>query len=212
MEQSIGVFGRDVLLWACLLRQTHQRPQPQALLQHANYLLDELKRAEETQQLPLQSVEDGMFAIAALIDEICMGNAELRPLWSQYSLQATRFNTNNAGVELFHRLQNVRQGPHSVIATYIVVLGLGFQGCYGLPGADRYALQQLRRETSSLYRKAIDPNADLQAKANIDLLVEIEIKLDEYIKEQQYICKAWLWSNCVQTRSTSSCWRRRRRT
>ena len=73
-------------------------------------------------------------------------------------------------------------------------------------------LQQLRRETSSLYRKAIDPNADLQAKANIDLLVEIEIKLDEYIKEQQYICKAWLWSNCVQTRSTSSCWRRRRRT
>lgn len=158
MEQSIGVFGRDVLLWACLLRQTHQRPQPQALLQHANYLLDELKRSEETQQLPLQSAEDGMFAIAALIDEICMGNAELRPLWSQYSLQATRFNTNNAGVELFHRLQNVRQGPHSVIATYIVVLGLGFQGCYGLPGADRYALSQLRRDLA--VQLGVDPDRD----------------------------------------------------
>ena len=50
-------------------------------------------------------------------------------------------------------------------------------------------LQQMRKEISSLYRKAIDQNADLQAKQNIDLLVEIEIKLDEYIKEQQYIRK-----------------------
>ncbi len=158
MEQLIGVFGQDVLLWACLLRQTPRRPQPQVLLQHANYLMDELKRADDTQQLPVQAVEDGMFAIAALIDEIAMGMPDLRPTWSQYALQSTRFNTNNAGVELFHRLENVRRGPPSVIATYVAVLGLGFQGCYGLPGADRYALSQLRRDLA--VQLGVDPDRD----------------------------------------------------
>ena len=158
MEQSKGVFGQDVLLWACLLRQAPQRPQPQVLLQHAGYLLDELKRSQEAKQLPVQSVEDGMFAIASLIDETAMGMPELRGMWSQYSLQATRHNTNNAGVEVFERLGRVRQGPPAVIATYAVVLGLGFQGCYGLPGADRYALSQLRRDLS--VQLGVDPDRD----------------------------------------------------
>jgi type VI secretion system protein ImpK len=81
-----------------------------------------------------------MFAVAALIDEIAMGLPDLRPMWSQYSLQATRFSTNNAGVEVFERIRRVRQGPASVIATYSAILGIGFMGCYALPGADQYAL------------------------------------------------------------------------
>jgi type VI secretion system protein ImpK len=146
VEQSIGVFGENVLLWASLLRQVPTRPRAQVVLGHANYLLDELKISAEAQALPVQSVEDGLFAIAALVDEIAFNLPDLRPFWSQTPLQATRFLTNNAGVEVFERLRRVRQGPKSVLATFAVVLGLGFQGCYGLPGADRYALGQLRRE------------------------------------------------------------------
>jgi type VI secretion system protein ImpK len=158
VEQSIGVFGQDALLWACLLRQAPQRPQPQVVHQHANYLLDELRRSEEYKQLPVQSAEDALFAIAALVDEIAMTLPDLRPMWSQYMLQATRFSTNNAGVELFERLPRVRQGPASVVATYATVLGLGFQGCYGLPGADTYALSQLRRDLAA--QLGVDPNRD----------------------------------------------------
>jgi type VI secretion system protein ImpK len=158
VEQSIGVFGQDALLWACLLRQAPQRPQPQVVHQHANYLLDELRRSEEYKQLPVQSAEDALFAIAALVDEIAMTLPDLRPMWSQYMLQATRFSTNNAGVELFERLPRVRQGPASVVATYAAVLGLGFQGCYGLPGADTYALSQLRRDLAA--QLGVDPNRD----------------------------------------------------
>jgi type VI secretion system protein ImpK len=146
VEQSIGVFGQELLLWAALVRQTPTRPPAQTLHQQASHLLDELKRSQEAQQLPVQSVEDGMFAIAALIDEIAMTLPDVRPFWSQYLLQALRFSTNSAGVELYERLYRVRQGPKSVLATYAAVLGLGFQGCYGLPGADRYALAQLRRD------------------------------------------------------------------
>jgi len=54
--------------------------------------------------------------------------------------------TNNAGVEVFQRLERVRTGPKTVFATYVAVLGLGFQGRFALPGADRYGLAQLRRE------------------------------------------------------------------
>jgi type VI secretion system protein ImpK len=159
VEQSIGVFGQNVLLWAALLKQAPQRPQPHVVLQHANHLLDELRRSAMTDQVPVQAAEDGMFAICALIDEVAMSLPDLRPVWSQRPLQATRFNTNNAGVEVFERLQRHRQqGPKNVIATFAVVLGMGFQGCYGLPGADRYALEQLRRDLGA--ELGVDPDRD----------------------------------------------------
>ena len=44
------------------------------------------------------------------------------------------------------------------IATFAVVLGMGFQGCYGLPGADRYALEQLRRDLAT--ELGVDPDRD----------------------------------------------------
>ena len=158
MEQSIGVFGENVLLWVCQVAQAPARPSAEVLLQQANYLLDELKRSPEAQQIPVISAEDGMFVVAALIDEVAMGLPDLRPAWSQAPLQATRFMTNNAGVEVFERLGRVRQGPQSVLATYAAVLGIGFQGCYGLPGADPYLLVQLRRELS--VQLGVDPDRD----------------------------------------------------
>ena len=178
MEQSIGVFGQDVLLWAILLRQTQQRPQFQVVQQHANWLLDELKRSREGLALPVQSAEDGMFAICALIDEMAMSLPDLRPVWSQYMLQAARHNTNNAGVELFQRLQRVRQGPPSVIATYAAVLGIGFMGCYGLPGADTYALVQLRRDLAR--QLGVDPDRDWNSG------VIREIRRDEVVELERF--------------------------
>lgn len=146
MEQSIGVFGEELLLWVCQLRQSPRRPVPEHVHKQANLLLDELKASKAAQALPVQSVDDGMFAIAALLDEYAMSLPDLRQLWATHPIQATRWMTNNAGVELFQRLERVRQGPKTVFATYITVLGLGFQGRYGLPGADRYGLHQIRRE------------------------------------------------------------------
>ncbi len=183
MEQSIGVFGQDVLLWACLLRQAAQRPPAQTLHQHANYLLDELSRSAEAKALPVQSTEDGMFAIAALIDEIAMGQNDLRPMWSQYALQAMRFSTNNAGVEVFERIARVRAGPPSVIATYTAVLGIGFQGCYALPGADRYALAQLRRDLSR--QLGVDPDRDWSGGSLRPIRVE-EVERLELFKVAWY--------------------------
>ena len=146
MEQTIGVFGEEMLLWLVVLRQSPRRPPPEHVHRQANLLLDELKAGKLAQELPVDAVDDGMFVIAALIDEVAMSLPDLRPLWASHPLQATRWMTNNAGVEVFQRLERVRGGPKTVFATYVTVLGLGFQGRFALPGADRYGLAQLRRE------------------------------------------------------------------
>lgn len=161
MEQSIGVFGEELLLWVCLLRQSPHRPPAEHVHRQANLLLDELKASKAGQALPVESMEDGCFAIAALLDEYAMALPDLRPLWATHPIQATRWMTNNAGVEFFQRLDRVRRGPKTVFATYITVLGLGFQGRFALPGADRYGLAQLRRELQ--IQAGIDTDRDWSA-------------------------------------------------
>lgn len=163
MERSIGVYGEELLLWVCALRQSPRRPSPEQLLQQANSLLQDLKSAKATDALPVVSADDGQFAIAALIDEIAMGFPDLRPLWTQYSLQGIHWHTTNAGVEFYQRLDRVKQGPRNVLATYYVVLGLGFMGRFGLPGAVQYGAIQTRIEIARIL--GVDPDRDWFAGA-----------------------------------------------
>ena len=158
MEQTIGVFGEEMLLWMCVLRQSPQRPPPEHVHRQANFLLDELKASKAAHELPVQSVDDGMFAIAAIFDEWAMSLPDLRPLWSTHPLQAVRWMTNNAGAEFFQRLERVREGPKTILATYVVILGLGFLGRYGLPGQSREPLYLLRRDLGLVI--GVDPDRD----------------------------------------------------
>jgi type VI secretion system protein ImpK len=159
VEQTIGVFGEEMLLWMCVLRQSPRRPPPEHVHRQANLLLDELKASKAAQELPVQSVDDGMFAIAALLDEWALGMPDLRAVWANQPLQSTRWMTYNAGVEFYSpRLERVIQGPKTVFATYVVVLGLGFLGKYGLPGQGREQLYNLRRELG--LRIGVDADRD----------------------------------------------------
>lgn len=130
-------------------------------MRQANLLLDELKASKLAQELPVQSVDDGMFAIAALLDEWAMALPDLRPHWANYPLQATRWLTNNAGVEVFQRLERVRSGPKTILATYMVILGMGFQGKFALPGVDKYHLVQARKDLG--LQLGLDPDRDWKA-------------------------------------------------
>jgi type VI secretion system protein ImpK len=161
--ESIGVFGEELILWVCILRQSPRRPQADHVYRQANFLLDELRQSKQAQLLPITSAEDGMFAVAALIDEIAMSLPDIRPWWSQNMLQARRFNTNNAGVEFYQRLDRVRQGPKTILATYVVVLGCGFLGQYGLPGRDPYLLNQLRAQLAR--ELGVDADRDVMSGA-----------------------------------------------
>ncbi|MRG95878.1 DotU family type IV/VI secretion system protein [Polyangium spumosum] len=163
MERSIGVYGEELLLWICAVRQSPRRPPAEHLLQTANSLMNELKSSKASEALPVVSADDGQFAIAAIIDEIAMSLPDLRPLWSQYSLQATRWYTTNAGVEFYQRLERVKEGPKSVLATYYVVLGLGFMGKFGLPGQVQYGATQTRIDVARAL--GVDADRDWHAGA-----------------------------------------------
>jgi type VI secretion system protein ImpK len=163
VERSIGVYGEELLLWICAVRQSPRRPSAEHLLQQANGLMNELKSSKATDELPVVSADDGQFAIAAIIDEIAMSLPDLRPLWSQYSLQSTRWYTTNAGVEFYQRLDRVKEGPRNVLATYYVVLGLGFLGKFGLPGQVQYGATQTRVDVARLLN--VDADRDWQAGA-----------------------------------------------
>ena len=114
--------------------------------------------SKEAQALPVQIADDGIFAIAALIDEVAMAFPDLRALWGQRPLQSARYMTNNAGVEYYDRLQRVREAAPNVLATFMVTLGIGFLGKYGLPGSNRYELVKFRHELS--VRLGVDPDRD----------------------------------------------------
>lgn len=158
-SNTTGVFGEEIILWVCILRQSPRRPPPDHLFRQVNHLLDELKSSPAAQLLPVVSVDDGLFAIAALVDEIAMALPDIRPYWAQTQLQAHRWTTNNAGVEFYQRLQRVRGGPRSVVATYMVVLGCGFLGQYGLPGRDHYQLIHLRSQLAR--EQGVDTDRDV---------------------------------------------------
>jgi type VI secretion system protein ImpK len=163
VERSIGVYGEELLLWICAVRQSPRRPPAEHLLQTANSMMNELKSSKVTEALPVVSADDGQFALAAIIDEIAMSLPDLRPLWSQYSLQATRWHTTNAGVEFYQRLERVKEGPKSVLATYYVVLGLGFMGKFGLPGQVQYGATQTRIDVARVL--GVDADRDWFAGA-----------------------------------------------
>ncbi|KYF78334.1 hypothetical protein BE17_02615 [Sorangium cellulosum] len=150
-----------MLLWLCMLRQSPRRPPADHVLRQANLLLEELKGSKLAMSLPVASVDDGMFAIAAFADELAMSLPDLRPVWAQRPLQASRWMTNNAGVELFERLGRVQSGPLPVMATYACVLGLGFRGRYGLPGQNTDDLLRIRRDLS--LKLGVDPDRDWKA-------------------------------------------------
>ncbi len=128
------------------------------MFRQANFLLDELKMSKEAQALQVQIADDGLFAIASLIDEVAMAFPDLRVLWGQRPLQSARWMTNNAGVEFYDRLRRAREAAPNVLATFMVTLGIGFLGKYGLPGTNRYELVQFRHELS--VRLGVDPDRD----------------------------------------------------
>lgn len=186
--QSIGVFGEEMLLWVCMLRQSPRRPPPDHVFRQANVLLDELKASPAAQLLPVVSADDGMFAIAALCDEVAMSLPDLRPWWSQSMLQARRWTTNNAGEEVFQRLERVRQGPKSVLATYVAVFGCGFLGKYGLPGQDPYFLIQLRAQLA----RELGVDADRDAMGGVLKPYRYDARPSELLPKEPWFKSIWM--------------------
>lgn len=106
--------------------------------------------------------DDALFAVCAFADEVILDSSwPGRDQWITHKLQASRFNTANAGLEFFERLENLCTGmapnetgktesddealgsnerQREALEVYVACLTLGFRGKYN---DDREAVDQL---------------------------------------------------------------------
>lgn len=97
-----------------------------------------------------KDARDARFAVCAWIDEAVLTSAwEGAPEWKKQQLQRVHYNTNNAGVEFFDRLQEFDASRNMVREVYALCLALGFRGKYfhedEQPQLDEVTQQQLEQ-------------------------------------------------------------------
>ena len=90
-----------------------------------------------------QAYDQARFMVCAWIDEALLASDwREKQLWQHEQLQRLYYNTTDAGVEVFDRLDAL--GPHNEVReVYSLCLALGFKGRYIGP-ADRFLLEQLK--------------------------------------------------------------------
>ena len=131
--------------------------------------------------------DDALFAVCAYADEAILDSAwPGRDAWMQRKLQHDRFNTANAGLEFYERLEmlcahmehnvpgtaesndpelNLHENPRESIEVYVACLTLGFKGKYsddqGKAQVDRLARSNLKQvlADSGLSKNRVFPEA-----------------------------------------------------
>lgn len=116
--------------------------------------------------LPVQSMMDVKYAIAAFIDEkVSMSDLSIKTEWMFNKLQQQLFGENVAGEGFYTKLDMLRKSPEpQVLEVYLLCLHLGFVGKYSVEGLHHLTSLtiELRAQIDSLKVKApltlsIDP-------------------------------------------------------
>ena len=88
--------------------------------------------------------DQARFIVCAWVDEVLLGSDwQERSQWQREQLQRVYYNTTDAGVEAFERLNQLGFDQREVREIYYVCLSLGFKGRFINQG-DEFLLDQLR--------------------------------------------------------------------
>ena len=108
-------------------------------------MLSEAHRQALEQGHSAEDLRQGLFAVAAWIDEALLtsGWADAQG-WRRHLLQRQHFGVSNAGVAFFEHLNQIDASNAAVEEVYLMCLGLGFQGHFGHGGqaAERELIRQ----------------------------------------------------------------------
>lgn len=108
---------------------------PEVVHERLRRLIDDVRQRGRAQRLPDRDVEDVVYALVALTDEIAMSKPEpMRGYWVSNPLQLHYFNEMLAGEGFFDRLRALRQDRRrvDVLRVYYLCLLFGFQGRYAM--------------------------------------------------------------------------------
>lgn len=112
---------------------------PELIHQRLCGFVDGVKQRGREQGLPDRDVQDILYAIVALADEIALSKPEpLRGAWVVHPLQMQYFNENLAGEGFFDRMEAIRRDRRrvDVLKVYYLCLVFGFQGRYAIRGGE----------------------------------------------------------------------------
>lgn len=95
-------------------------------------------------ELAADDFDQARFAVCALVDEALLDSGwNQTQLWQREQLQRQYYNTTDAGVELFERLNHLGFYENEVREVYYLCLALGFKGRFIQQG-DEFLLEQLK--------------------------------------------------------------------
>jgi len=95
-------------------------------------------------QVPIDEYDQARFAVCAWIDEVLLASTWThRGAWQREQLQRLYYNTTDAGVEVFDRLNTMALHQNDLREVYYCCISLGFKGRFINQGDD-FLLNQLR--------------------------------------------------------------------
>ena len=107
-------------------------------------LLEQSQAASQAGAIAPDDYDQGRFMVCAFIDEVLLASDwNQRQLWQREQLQRLYYNTTEAGVEVFERLEALEPERREVREVYSLCLSLGFRGRYIREG-DEFLLEQLK--------------------------------------------------------------------
>jgi type VI secretion system protein ImpK len=112
---------------------------PEMVHQRMVGFFDDLFRKGQQLGLPERDVQDIVYAMVALADELALrSSAGVRDVWMSRPLQLHYFNENLAGEGFFQRLEMLLADPSraEALRVYYYCLQFGFQGRYAIRGGE----------------------------------------------------------------------------
>jgi len=148
----------------------------QIQLQHPEYdqvsgnydqLISRARSRAKAAGIPKNRFDDALFAIFAWIDETLLRTGwDQKNQWIRQSLQKRFFNTTNAGVEFFDRLDKFGEDEQDILEVYDYCLASGFKGRFyqsheqdKLKAAKAAARQKLNRDETFEVPEILFPDA-----------------------------------------------------
>lgn len=113
-------------------------------------LLSQSEKLAKMGGMPGDGFDQARFVVCAWVDEVLLGSGwREKGLWQREQLQRIYYQTTDAGVELFERLNNLGFHDNDLREVYYLCLTLGFKGRFIQKG-DEFLLEQLKHSNLKL--------------------------------------------------------------
>lgn len=162
-----------------------------AVRQGALRLFEELEQNARTERMDPEDLSAAKYALAAFVDEMVLSSGwPGREEWADEPLQLLYFDTSLAGAGFFEKLDELRSRDGTspeVIEVYYLCLALGFQGQYGVQGAER--LQALVKVLRDEMERTL-PSGPAEISPHWKVADEAEVEADRLPRWLVYTCFA----------------------